>query len=299
VKYKSDNLIPFQHYAGGVAQGIRSVLESGRKEIVTAGPNTEFVFLGSDPYETNAYTGLVVPATPSSEIDNARYLFLLARSSFGTGERGADLRGVRLVGIRQYVELVARIPADQAPLSNPEAGGPPAGSTVTFRKEITSPLWHPFDGNISWHVMVINKVQRDTRNPANADGIIFQDALSPALLFQTTAPYTPPNGGRPWGTPIAASLGNIHELRYPWRQFNSEYVLDIPIPVPCDVALFASVRQNNPELNPALAESVNLTQQFVALGPEDQFVVAYSQFAQYGTIAGALVFDENVGSDVP
>ncbi len=147
--------------------------------------------------------------------------------------------------------------------------------------------------------MIVNKVQRDTRNPANADGFIYQDSTSPALLYQVAAPYSPPNGGRPWGTPIGASLGNIHDLRYRWRADNSEYALDIPLPTPCDVIFFASVRQNDPETNPSLAESTDITQQFSALSPEDQFVVAYSEFAQYGSIAGALVFDQNLGENVP
>jgi hypothetical protein len=293
---RTDNVIRLQQHPDGVAAGLRSVLAAGRYELVTAGPNLEFAFIGSDPYNTNVYTGLVVPPTPSNAIGGARYLFMLARESFNSGEQSSDNLGVRLVGIRQYAELIARIPAGEPPLAS--EGGPPQGSTVVFRKEIKSPLWHPPDGDISWHVMVVNKVQRDTRNPANADGFIFQDALSPALLYQTTAPYSPPNGGRPWGTPLAASLGNIHELRYNWRADNSEYVLDLPVPVPCDVILFASVRQNDPELNPALADPTP-TQQFLALSDEDKFLVAYSRFAQYGTIAGALVFDHNLGRNVP
>jgi len=294
------NILQLQKYPDGVAAGIRSVLDAGRNELVTAGPNPEFAFIGSDPYNANVGTGLVVPAVPSSANGGARYLFLLARESFSTGEQSEDLRGVRLVGIRQYVDIVARMPAREPPLASDV--GPPAGSTVTFHKEVVSPLWHPPDGNISWHVMVIPKGMRDTRNPANADGFIYQDALSPALLYQTGAPsgvgYTPPYGGRPWGTPIAASLGNIHDLRYRWRTERSEVALDIPIPVPCDVALFASVRQNDPSLNPTLAASVDCAA-FSALGPEDQFMVAYNEFVQYGTIAGALVFDQSLGRDVP
>jgi hypothetical protein len=220
---------------------------------------------------------------------------LLARASFGTGEQSGDNLGARLVGIRQYAELVARIPAGTPPLA--PSVGPPTGSTVTFRKEIVSPLWHPLDGDISWHVMIINKVQRDSRNPANTDAFIYQDALSPAVLYQVDAPYSPPNGGRPWGTPIAASLGNIHELRYRWRSDVSEYALDIPIPVPCDVALFASVRQNDPSLNPTLDTTDCAF--FTALSPEDQFVVAFNAYAQYGAIAGSLVFDQDIGRDVP
>lgn len=288
------NVIRLQRSPDGVGAAIRSTLENGRFEVVTAGPNPEFGFIGSDPYGTNSYTGLVVPSTPSSAI-GARYLFLLARASFGSGEQSSEKCGVRLVGIRQYAELVARVPV---PSEGAIVSGPPTGSTVTFRKEIQSPLWHPFDGDISWHVMILGKGQRDRRNPSNAEAFVYQDALSPALLYQTAVPYSPPNGGRPWGKPLAASLGNIHELRYRWRADNSEYVLDIPIPVPCDIALFASVRQNNPALNPALVNNTATTQ-FFALSPEDQFASAFAAFAQYGAIAGALVFDQNIGSEVP
>lgn len=291
----SDNIIRLQRAAGGVATNIRQSLRAGRNEIVTNGPSAEFGLVGSDPYNTNAYTGLVVPATPTSQVDG-RYLFVLARQSFSTGEQSSSRHGVRLVGIRQYADLVARLPARVAPLASDV--GPPTGATVTFRKEIVSPLWHPLDGSISWHVMIINKVQRDTRNPSNTDGFIYQDSLSPSLLYQTSVPYAPPNGGRPWGTPIGASLGNIHDLRYRWRSDYSEYALDIPIPTPCDVVLFASVRQNDPALNPTLASTVDCSA-FSALCPEDQFMVAYNEFVQYGSIAGSLVFDQNLGEDVP
>jgi hypothetical protein len=147
--------------------------------------------------------------------------------------------------------------------------------------------------------MVINKVQRDTRNPANADGVIYQDALSPALLYQTfTGPlltpvaYTPPNGGRPWGTPLAASLGNMHDLRYRTRFDQSERQLDIIVPAGCDIGLFVSVRQNDPTTNPPAS---GLTaNQFAALSREDQFLTAFSTYAQYGVIFGALAFSENL-----
>lgn len=297
------NVIRLQRYPGGVAAGLRSTFDVGRFETVTVGPTSEFGFVGSDPYSSNVSTGLVVPSVPSGSIGNARYLFLLARASFGVGEQSSSHRGARLVGIRQYAEIVARIPARTSPLA---ASGPPTGSTVTFRNEITNPLWHPFDGNISWHVMVIGRGQRDTRHPANTDGLIYQDALSPALLFQTTGPYTPPNGGRPWGRPLAASLGNIHELRYPWRDDHAERALDIPIPAPCDVVLFASVRQNNPDLNPRLQGATGPSSQpwmptiyTDALSSEDRFVAAFATYAQYGTIAGSLVFEEDLHEDIP
>ena len=200
---------------------------------------------------------------------------------------------MRLVGMRMYAEIVARVPIGST------------GQVTTYRREIESPLWHPPDGDISWHVMVINKVQRDTRNPANTDGLIYQDALSPALLYQTItgtsfAPsaYTPPNGGRPWGTPLAASLGNMHDLRYRTRFDQSERQLDIVVPAGCDIGLFVSVRQNDPTLNPPAS---GLTaNQFTALSPEDQFLTSFGPAAasaggvQYGVIYGALAFSENL-----
>ncbi len=280
----TSNVVRLQHNPDGPAAGMRTALRSGRYEIVSGGPNPELAFVHGDPYDTNAGTGIVVPNKPTGA--GGRYLIQLARAAFLPGEKG-----VRLVGIRQYAELVARIP--------PTA---PDGSVTVLRREITQPMWHPPDGNISWHVMVTPRVQRDSRHPANSDGATYQDSTSPTLLFQTPFPaYTPPNGGRPWGTPIAASLGNMHDLRYRWLAGNSEYVLDIPIPLPCDVTLYASVRQNDPCTNPSACDATGgLTdRQFAALSDEDKFLMAYCEFAQYGIVAGSLVFDENLGRDVP
>jgi len=279
---KESQLLSLQRTRDGVAQELRTPFRGGRYEIVTAGPNPEFSFIGGDAYGTNVGTGLVVPATPSAAIGGSRYLMLLARASFNASEAG-----VRMVGMRMYAEIIARIPIGST------------GQTTVYRKEIESPIWHPPDGDISWHVMVINKVQRDTRNPANADGVIYQDALSPALLYQTfTGPlltpvaYTPPNGGRPWGTPLAASLGNMHDLRYRTRFDQSERQLDIIVPAGCDIGLFVSVRQNDPTTNPPAS---GLTaNQFAALSREDQFLTAFSTYAQYGVIFGALAFSENL-----
>lgn len=277
---RTNNVIKLQRHADGVAAGLRTSLCNGRYEIVTAGKDTSLGFIGSDPYKTNVFTGLVVPSAPSASIGGARYLFMLARAQFNTGEKG-----VRLVGIRQYADLVATVTNEQQ------------GSTQVFHKEILAPMFRPPDGSISWHVMVIDKTFRDTRNPSNADSFIFQDSYSPAMLYQVAAPYSPPNGGRPWGTPIGASLGNIHELRYPWQQNFTEYMLDIPIPLPCDVALFASVRQNDPSTNPTGAGLS--AQQIASLDPEEQFLVAFNATAKYGRIAGSLVFDQNLGENVP
>ena len=296
----SGKILHLKDYPGGAAEGIRTPARRGRTEIITVGPNPEFGFIGSDPYQNNAYTGLVVPSTPTAML-GGRYLMVLARARFGSGETG-----VRLVGVRQYAEMVARIPQGTSPLTaaSPPPGSP-VGSIVTFRREIENALWHPPDGNISWHVMVTPRTFRDTRNPLNTDGLQFQDSMSPALLFQTFAgtpfaptTYTPPNGGLPWGTPIAASLGNIHDLRYNSRTDQAERLLDIPVPVPCDVTLFVTVRQNDPTTNPIILNATTTEQQqWAALCREDRFLTSYAPFAQYGSIYGAMTFEENLRED--
>ena len=281
-------LIKLAHYPGGVAQGVRTRFYPGRHEIVPASLDPYIELLSSDPWGSPVGTGVLVPSTPTATFVPAgaspaqyRYLFLLAREQFASGETGA-----RLTGIRLYEELIATV-----------AGTNGAPNSV-FRKEIESPLWHPPDGNVSFSVMILPKTFRVTRNVQNTDSLMFRDSKGPALLFETFAgpqfaptAYTPPNAGRPWGKPLGSvSLGNMHDLRYRWRTGYLEQMLDIPVPVPCDVALFASVRQNDPLTNPCAG--ILTACQLAALGPEDQFLTAFCGSAQYGRIAGSLVFSE-------
>jgi len=270
-----NNVIRLQDKRGGVGTNLPgAAVCRGRYEIVSASLDPDLAFIGSDPYNTSDFTGVIVPAVPSSFLGTGqRYLFMLARAQFSSGQEG-----VHLVGVRLYADLVARVPQEDAP-------------TLVFHKEITHPMFHPPDGNISFHVMVLDKTWRDRRNAFNADTRTFQDSFSPSLLFQTpeAAGYTPPNGGRAWGTPLDASLGNIHELRWPWRDSKIEHTLRVPIPIPSDIAIFASVRQNDPAMNPSAAGLS--AQQFAALDPEEQFLTSFFTVAQYGRISASLVFE--------
>jgi len=288
-------ILKLRDYPGGVSAGLRTRLLSGRHEIVPATLDPYVELLSSDPYGAPVGTGVLVPSTPTGSLVTAgqspsqfRYLFQLAREQFNSGEQG-----VRLTGIRMYAELNATV------------AGVDGGPATVFRKEIESPLWHPPDGNISWAVMLIPKTWQSTSNVQNADSLVFRDSYGPCMLYETIAgpqfaptAYTPPNGGRPWGKAIGnVSLGNMHDMRYRWRQSQLEQTLDIPIPLPCDVALFASVRQNDPLTNPCAG--ILTPCQLAALSPEDQFLVSFCGSAQYGRIAGSLIFDENLGEDVP
>lgn len=179
-------LIELSHYPGGVAEGVRSRFYPGRHEVVPATIDPSVGFAGSDPWGSPVATGLLVPSTPTASLvptgkspSQFRYLMLLAREQFASGETGA-----RLTGIRQYAELTATV-----------------ADVGTFRKEITSPLWRPPDGSISWHVTVTPKTFMVTRNVQNSDALMFRDSKGPALLYETIAgpqfaptTYVPPNG---------------------------------------------------------------------------------------------------------
>ena len=251
----------------------RDVPRRGRFQVSTVGLDAYLQLVGGDPWGSPNYTGLQVPTTPTPAASpQLRYLFKLCRASFRAGERA------RLVGFKQYLELVANI-----------AIGDPGGGILPITMPITSPLWRFPDGNVSWHIARVGPVRRDTRNPANADSLVYVDSGSPALLFQNLGPYVPPNAGRPWGKPITSNdLGNLHDLRYPWRDSQSELELAVPIIGPCDVVCFASVAQHNVDVTlPDLTAA-----QVAALPPETQFWYNFQGDCQYGRIAASMIFEE-------
>ena len=270
-------LIALQGRAGGVAQGIRTHLRPGRLSVTTAGFDPNLQLLGSDPWNSSSYTGLVVPKAPTMSAQS-RYLFLLARIGFNTPEN-AWIRGLRL-----YTSLFGYDSAGNGP----------------FELEITSPMWRFVlgGGNVSFHVQVLGKSWRSRRNPSNSDSVIYLDSTSPALLYQQKAsgfiPYLPPNAGRPWGKPVHSDLGNIHDNRFPWRDDHAETALNIPIPAPCDVAVYASVWQHATETGGVPNVPVFSCSQFSASGPEDRFWATYNN-VQYGRVAASLVIGEEMG----
>lgn len=263
---------------GGAQAGIRVDMRRGRFSVSTMGFDPYLQLIGSDPYNSPSYAGLFVPvaATPSAQ---RRYLFRLCGARFQKGEK------VRLVGMKQYAELAATFAVVDS-------------TSTVFTFPIASPLWRFPDGNISWHVMIRGPGWRDTRSTTNTDSVMFRDAKSSALLYESLGPYVPPNAGRPYGKPLPfCDLGNMHDLRYPWRDSQSERELDIPLPVPCDVIAYCSVWQTAGVLG-ALPSALSANQ-LASLQPEDRFAVAMSgagasQTPVYNRVAAQLTFEEEM-----
>jgi hypothetical protein len=286
LKPRERRLIALADQVGGPAAGIRTHLRPGRIEVSTVGFDPNLQLMGSDPWGSPTYTGLIVPTAPTLSAQT-RYLFQLARVAFNTPE------SAWLTGIRLYTSLF----------------GYDQGGNGPFELPITSPMWRFAigGGNISFHLMVRSKNWRDKRNPANAPSVMYLDAGAPALLYLVPPPtpfvasvYAPPNAGRPYGRPIAHDLGNLHDAgRFPWVDDYAEMALNIPIPAPCDVVLYASVWQHATETSadPPVANVPNFScSQFSASTPEDRFWATYAD-VQYGRIAGALTISEEMGKE--
>jgi len=246
-------------------------------EISTVGFDQNLQTIGSDPYGSAYFVGISVPTTVLPK--NGRYLFMLALSRIGANEKA------RLVGIRQLVTIVANIP-----------NGVGAAQTIyPLELQVFSPFWHFTDANISWHLKKVAPLKRNTNNAFNAEGLQFQYAQTPALLFQKAPAeaggYVAPYGGIPPGNNLLADLSNFHDLRFPWQSSQTWSELDTEFEGPCDIALFASVKQTDPATRPTLPVGLTDNQQRT-MPEEDRFVYNFPQTI-YGRIAGSLVFERN------
>lgn len=277
----TQRMIALASEGGGALSGIRiDNRRPGRWSVSTMGIDPYLQLIGGDPWQSPSYTGLQVPAAATTSAQG-RYLFQLARARLQPGEC------VRLVGMKQYVDLAAIYTVVDGP------------STV-FTLPVTNPLWRFPDGNISWHVRIVTPGWRDTRSSTNTDSVIFRDSSSCALLYETLGPYVPPNAGRPYGKPLPyGDLGNFHDLRYPWRDSQSERELDIPILGPADIVAYCSVWQSAGfySTNGGFASQLT-TAQAAALLPEDRFAIFLSanpgvtQPPLYNRVAAQLTFEE-------
>jgi hypothetical protein len=246
-----------------------------RYEISSVGFDTSLQGVGGDPDNSGYAVGIRVPSAPTISTPN-RYFFMLARTRLNAFCKA------HLIGIRQMVTIGTLI-------SN--GGTPPAN--YPLEKEVQSPFWKFTDGNVSWHLRRIPPTHQQQANIYNAEGLSYLDSQTPSLLY-LNAPteaggYIAPN--KIPGVPLVAQLGTFYDLRWNWRDDHAFFSLDAEIQGPCDIALFASVRQTNPETRTALVLPGSLPAGTDSIPQEDAFVVNFPT-SIYWRIAGALLFQE-------
>lgn len=249
-----------------------------RFEVSTSGFDPTFQAIGTDQNHGSNYVGLRIPATPPT--NGSRWLFMLAQARFGANRRA------RLVGIRQLITLIAAVPNEEE------------GTTYYVEKPIVTPTWHFSDANVSWSLRRVPLNPSVPNNPLNSASTSQTYSRTPALLYETghtPGTYQPP---AVQGSPLVPDLGTWHDLRFPWDSANAWHnSVDIEVEGPCDISLYASVKQSVSGTRATLiaSPSAGLSE---ALPPEDQFLLLFTQ-AVYGRVAGSLIFEDPGMVSVP
>lgn len=238
-------------------------------EVGSVGFDPSLQLVGSDPWGSANWSGLLVPtgaaaATPSYD---RRYLFLLAWLRLD----GSNRRG-RIRGVRTATWLYALQKSTVSGVSYP-----------VYHK-VRDPAWKSPLGNVSFSLRRIPVPgQRLPYNPLNGPSLSFRYANSPALLFESLAPYVPPGGGLPPGEPLSPGLGTWYDDRFGFEG-NRWNACDIAVRGGCDIGLFAMVQQM------PLSKAVPLP---TAVGlDEDDAFLRDNPTAQIGRVFGSFVYQE-------
>jgi hypothetical protein len=281
-------------------------------EISASGIDETLQGLSSDPFgaAVGSGPGLRVPAFVNT--NDTRYLFLLA-------SRRLDIRQkTRIIGWRELVtigvDLAQATPF--GPTKKGQFGAPPPGAqSLPIELEVTSPTFRFPDGNVSYHLVREPLQVPFTQRPlTDAQSFAFVTSDTPALLYQTAsfsagtdpvtgAPgyymlnmsdYTPPSALRATWEPLAG-LGNLHDLRTPYRDAHGWSSLDIEVDGGCNVRLYASVLQTNPATRPLPNIPAPIPP---GTPPEWQFVTSYTTGGDettgpiYWRVGGGLMFED-------
>ena len=262
-------------------------------EYVTTGFDEYLQGLSGDPFGGSSSFGLRVPtlATPSKD---RRYLFLLCSFSLSEGQRA------RILGYRQFSSLGV--------LLNP---------TRFVEQEITSPNFRLPDGNISWHLQALGGPNAQgfphyAATPLDLNSFKKGWAETPCLLYKSYAiaagnrlypqltSYTPPNLGKPWGSPLPAGCqGTFYDQRTEWRTHGAWHSLEMEIEGPLTVGFFASVYQSAGGYAVAAAPAAS-----AGLSPEESFLTNFPGgdspgLPIYWRVAGSLVVELTNGRNEP
>lgn len=249
-----------------------------RVYLYSTSPDRSFAFTGSSPFggDTSG-TGIVLPPDPTVSQTN-RYLCRLCGLSLPPFARGV----VRYM--RQMLTIGCGVCTD-----------PPDGPEYPFELQVTDPLWHFVDGNVSWHLRRITQNRPDVEffgDTAMAPPYSFTRDSTDSAIVSRRIPvsaggpgYTALNNGIPYGDDLAG-LGNFHDIRWPWNQ-GFEETLGVEAIGPCDITLFASVYQTDPERRP---EPPIVVGAGPWVRPEDAFVARFPN-ARYWRVGAEMVVD--------
>jgi hypothetical protein len=251
-----------------------------RKRVIVSGTSQydpAKALVGSSPFTGDmTSTGIVLPAAPTLS-QARRYLARLFALEVAQDEFIIIEALHQLLTIGVLLDVGDELDPTQYPLELP----------------VTDPTWNFIDGNVSWHLRRIEPQQYVSTTyydvPFPAPFASDRTGMTSAILARIPAPYLPLNSGSPYGKPIG-SLGTFRDIRYPWTQVTAN--LKQRVDGPCQVVLYASIWQTNPDTRvqpPVEADGTYLR-------PEDRFVINHPQ-SRYWRIAGRMEVDVYTKSD--
>jgi hypothetical protein len=253
-------------------------------EISSTGVDEYLQLLGGDPFGGSSATGLRVPQLPTPDA-KSRYLF--NGCSFSVGEGGK----ARILGYRQLVTI------GQGNVGEGEGAGP-----RFVEQQVVSPTWRFVDGNVWMGIRRLGgpnaqQLPLGTPSPTNfrsaahlwADtpSLLYKEIVSPDAYYTNLSSYVPPNGGRPWGTPIEIGT-DLLDLRTQWRTHGAWGSLGLEVEGPDTVSFFISVRQTNPATRTALSLPENPLGN--GLGVEESFIQNFPN-AIYWRVGVSLIVE--------
>jgi hypothetical protein len=260
-----------------------------RLEQTTTGIDEFLQGIGDDPFRSLAADGLRVPAftnTPST-----RFLFQACTINVPRNMR------VRLLGRRQMLTLGV--------VQAAEEGGP----TRLIELLVRSPVFRLPDANASWHLMKIPpRTARSPRRFTDSDNFVFRFAESGSALvyeaaafppanvnpfgrpdfYTTLTAYTPPNGGRPYGSPL---LPAWHGVRNPWDEPHSADWQGLEVNGPATVIDYISVLQTANGGEPAVVQSANPNNLQIIGSREEAFLAEYPGLVSIFRVGSAIQYE--------
>lgn len=217
-------------------------------EVSTSGPDDSRRGIGSSAALGDwSNTGIRLPDRPAprdGQISLAENRFLVRLAGVSVPAKHV----ARVFGLRQSLTI------GQVLRSTVGSGPSSWARTYPIEVEQTSPFWSFIDGNVAWHLRVVqnltgpsivaNKVPPgyDTRLSGTTPAILCEPGTDP------TTQYVALNKGRPPGTAVAglSTLSTFRDLRFPWWQQSPGTSMNVEVAGPCWIVLFASVLQTDP-----------------------------------------------------
>lgn len=247
--------------------------------------------IGGDPERTPTNVGLRVPAfvPVDSLVNPLGYLFLGARVDLDPGDRIVGYRTLASIGFA----------------FNGNTDTPNAAPLAVFERQIESPGWRFVDGMIDMHLTTEPQAPAfRVSGPFDQESFAFEDASSPALLYETAhfpvAPTAPGYLGLDGYTPPPmrgkTEILTLRDVRTRWQRYSA---LRVDVERPTTYRFYIRVVQSSlggQEGGPPARFQPTVTPSdftIEGLTKEDNFVQAFPK-AIYWRVGVALLVERRL-----